>query len=688
MTASRSQHSATLLPDGRVLIAGGASGNAPLLSTEIYDPATGTFRAAALMTAARRMHTATLLPDDRVLVVGGYGAGSALATAELFDPRTGTFTATGSLSAARGGHTAILLATGKVLIIGGYGWNTSNTYPDIAPAELYDPVTGTFASAGSYVGRGGCDFCAPSVLLPDGGVLFPGQYPAQLYNPAGDVFSPIGMMAREESAATVLMTGQVLFAGGAPIGRIADAELYNPATRTFASTGSMAAPRVWHSLTLLPNGMVLAAGGETDNCSTSGCWFAGSLATAELYDPSAGRVCRDSHHDRSPRNAYRDGAEGRQGAAGRRRLVRRNRNLRGSLASAELYSPDTPVAAPALVSVSGDGQGQGAIFHAGTRQLATAMIQRSSATASTSTALVWRPAGVLPPQVAIGGRMAALLAVSTCHRARRDPGTRSRPNRHHAGTGRARAADLSRSAEQRSHDRRPVIGARGARSHPSRPTERSNEQTRLHQSEHGGARSRNDSRGRLPKRIRQHSGGRTAGELRSATPSDLQGLVGDGRQRRILLRGGVVLSLDPKVGDFDKADVLIDGKRIAEIAPTLSAGDAEVVDCAGTIVMPGFITTHHHQYETLQRSVIPDGCSQGRGPRRAMGRLSRTSGPPAGLPIQRIQTTSYGIWVVCRTTRKTATSRNSSPASAKSARASPRGPIPHSRVIRRNTPTR
>src|SRR5262249_52195646 len=154
------------------------SGNASILtSTEIYDPNTGTFRVAASMTVARRMHTATLLPDDRVLIVGGYGAGGALASAELFDPRTGMFTATGSLTAARGGHTAILLATGKVLIIGGYGWFT---YPDIAAAELYDPVTGTFAAAGSYIGRGGCDFCAPSVLLSDGAVLFPGQSPAQL----------------------------------------------------------------------------------------------------------------------------------------------------------------------------------------------------------------------------------------------------------------------------------------------------------------------------------------------------------------------------------------------------------------------------------------------------------------------------------------------------------------------------
>jgi cytosine/adenosine deaminase-related metal-dependent hydrolase len=107
--------------------------------------------------------------------------------------------------------------------------------------------------------------------------------------------------------------------------------------------------------------------------------------------------------------------------------------------------------------------------------------------------------------------------------------------------------------------------------------------------------------------------------LRSATPAELQNLVGDGRRRRILLRGGTVLSLDANVGDFERADVLIDGRTIAQIAPNISAGDAEIVDCAGTIVMPGFITTHHHQYETLQRSIIPDGRLQGAWPLESYG---------------------------------------------------------------------
>ncbi len=107
--------------------------------------------------------------------------------------------------------------------------------------------------------------------------------------------------------------------------------------------------------------------------------------------------------------------------------------------------------------------------------------------------------------------------------------------------------------------------------------------------------------------------------LPSATTAGPQDLIGDGRRRRILLRGGVVLSLDPRVGDFERADVLIDGKLIAQIAPNIAAGDAEVVDCSGTIVMPGFITTHHHQYETLQRSVIADGLLAGAWPQESYG---------------------------------------------------------------------
>jgi cytosine/adenosine deaminase-related metal-dependent hydrolase len=113
--------------------------------------------------------------------------------------------------------------------------------------------------------------------------------------------------------------------------------------------------------------------------------------------------------------------------------------------------------------------------------------------------------------------------------------------------------------------------------------------------------------------------GQVPAGLRSAAPRDVQSLIGDGRRRRILLRGGVVLSVDPRVGDFEKADVLIDGKTIAQVAPTITASDAEVVDCSGTIVMPGFITTHNHQYESVQRAMIPDGVLAGAWPMETYG---------------------------------------------------------------------
>jgi len=408
LTTARSQHSATLLPNGHVLVAGGAAGGA-LASAEVYDPGAGSFRAVGAMTTARRMHTATLLPDDRVLIVGRYDERDALATAELFDPGTGTFSTTGSLSTARGGHTAILLPTGAVLVIGGYG---TRAYPDLAPAEIYDPALGAFRAAGAYVGRGGCDFCAPAVLLHDGTVLFTGQLPAQVYDPGSDSFSPSGVTTFEASAAASLTTGHVLFAGGEVIGRVATAALYDPATRMFIHTRDMASPRVWHTLSALPNGMVLAAGGETDSCSGNACNFAGSVASAELYMPSTRAfvptgsmaVARSSH----TATFLGDGRVLMVGGVSYGGIG----IFRGSLASAELYTPDTLVPVPALVSLSGDGRGQGAIFHGGTTHVVT---PDDPATADESIDIYCtgvKESDEFVARVVIGGRIAAIVSVS------------------------------------------------------------------------------------------------------------------------------------------------------------------------------------------------------------------------------------------------------------------------------------
>jgi hypothetical protein len=143
MTTSRADHTATLLPNGKVLVAGGWDSNGTLLSAELYDPATETFTATGSMTTAREGHTATLLPNGKVLVTGGLGYDLGyvhLSSAELYDPDTGTFAATGSMTTARDGYTATLLPNGKVLVTG--GWNPNDG--TLCSAEVYDPASGEF----------------------------------------------------------------------------------------------------------------------------------------------------------------------------------------------------------------------------------------------------------------------------------------------------------------------------------------------------------------------------------------------------------------------------------------------------------------------------------------------------------------------------------------------------------------
>src|SRR5262245_2202619 len=419
MVMSRSLHTATLMANGQVLIAGGTSnppggfGSTVLGGAEVYDAASGTFRPVGPMTTPRRVHTATLLPDDTVLIVGGLNGGGALASAEIYDPETETFLQTGPLTTARAGHSAILLNSGKVLIAGGYGSGASS-YPNLAPAELFDPASGTFSPAGAYVGTGGCDFCPPSVLLSDGTVLFPGQQPAQIYDAASNAFSPGGMMNFELSAAVTLLNGQVLFAGGEDCcGRSAEAELYSPATHTFAATAHLTLRRVWHTLTRLPDGKVLATGGETDNCRTNKfCYFAGSLASAELYDPSTATfIATGSMASARETHTATLVPDGRVLIAGGA-VYGGIGSFGGSVGSAEIYTPDVLTPAPKLQSVSGDGRGQGAIFHTGTRHLA-APEDPAEADEVVDVSCTGLSADTrIPPQVAIGGRMAAVLGVT------------------------------------------------------------------------------------------------------------------------------------------------------------------------------------------------------------------------------------------------------------------------------------
>jgi hypothetical protein len=284
LAAKRQLHTATLLPDGRVLVAGGL-GAFYLSSAELYDPASGAWTPTGSMAAARGYHTATLLHDGRVLVVGGSGSGAAFSSAELYDPASGAWTPTGSMAAARRLHTATLLPDGRVLVAGG----TAGASP-IASAELYDPRSGAWTTTGSMaIARE----AHTATLLPDGRVLVAGGYgpvgvrsSAEIYSPASGAWTTTGSMAefRCDHTATLLPDGRVLVAGGynGGTGFFSSAELYDPAAGAWTPTGSMAAARELHTATLLPDGRVLVAGGS------AGGGPASPLSSAELYDPASG----------------------------------------------------------------------------------------------------------------------------------------------------------------------------------------------------------------------------------------------------------------------------------------------------------------------------------------------------------------------------------------------------------------
>jgi WD40 repeat protein len=284
LNTAREYHTATLLPDGKVLVAGGYDGNGFMLaSAELYHPASGTWGATGSLHTERDFHTATLLPNGKVLVAGGFTFTSGfIASAELYDPATGTWTATGSLATAHYLHTATLLPNGKVLVAGG-----ADSSGFLASAELYDPATGTWTATGTLATP---RYFHTATLLPNGKVLVAGGYDAggalasaELYDPASGTWTATGTLAtpRYLHTATLLPNGKVLVAGGLDSNyiTIASAELYDPASGTWTATGSLSTVRYGQTATLLPNGEVLVVGGVA---------HAGPLARAELYDPANG----------------------------------------------------------------------------------------------------------------------------------------------------------------------------------------------------------------------------------------------------------------------------------------------------------------------------------------------------------------------------------------------------------------
>jgi len=310
MPSPRYWHSATLLPSGQVLIAGGYgdtnSNTGSTTNAELYNPATQSWTMTGGMNDPRGAFTTTLLTNGQVLAAGGFFSEpdyqpGTLASAELYNPATGAWTRTGSMVNARSGFTATLLLNGQVLVAGGTsfaGWTSDY----VTNCELYHPSNGTWTSTGDLnVARA----FHTATLLPNGQVLVTGgegetnSYSgvvisslssAELYDPASGTWTmtanPMNSI-RMLHTATLLPSGQVLVVGGyvneGSTPPTSSAELFDPATETWTATATpLNVARAEHTATLLPDGTVLVAGGYSYS------EYVGAIASVEIYNPATG----------------------------------------------------------------------------------------------------------------------------------------------------------------------------------------------------------------------------------------------------------------------------------------------------------------------------------------------------------------------------------------------------------------
>lgn len=330
----RNGQTATVLQDGRVLVAGGTfsnhddtilAGTKLLASTDIYDPATNTWAQGENMLTPRSLHTATLLADGRVLVTGGIATTSDTSAtvgpeAEIYNPATNTWVQVGSLAQARCRHAAVRLKDGKVLVAGGQDFVDSS---GLNSCEIFDPLTLTFSPTGSLNFH---RFDMPFTLLGDGRVLAAGGYSSETWDPSSGAWTSIAapsigwkpravllpngqvlvvdlQMSMEtfdpvrnkwssttwfnrgpwmDYSISLLKNGRVLIVGGTDgqFQPVKDAVIFDPAASTWAIAEDLGTPHVGHSAVTLLDGRVLVTGGY--------------LPGGEIYDPSTNQWANTS----------------------------------------------------------------------------------------------------------------------------------------------------------------------------------------------------------------------------------------------------------------------------------------------------------------------------------------------------------------------------------------------------------
>ncbi len=307
LATARSNHTATLLATGDVLVTGGiGTSGAAIAGAELYRSASGDFATVAEMGVTRAYHTSTLLRNGTVLVTGGYDKdNNVLATAELYDPASKRFRPTGSLSVGRAYHSATLLLDGTVLIAGGSQVSDLTTGAPLDSIEIFDPVHETFTSISTSV-MSDSRFSHSAQLLNNGKVLMVGGIglagqklaTAELYDPAstaGNKISSTGSMTtpRWLNSIATMADGTILVTGGSSgtisgdvpsATYLASAETYDPVTGVFTALGtSLIDTRGFHTSTLLADSTTLIAGGY-GLLSTSAGLTGSSLATAEIFN--------------------------------------------------------------------------------------------------------------------------------------------------------------------------------------------------------------------------------------------------------------------------------------------------------------------------------------------------------------------------------------------------------------------